>query len=153
MSPLCSSRAWGAKMRRQMARPSSLRWRASFLLALTAAGAFGRLAGAQQRQRHLEGALLTIPTDVVVRVDGKGGSAFVLHVPLAEDVLSGEAAYRVEVQATSRDGASYLVRHDFTRNDVIFGGELHVPFGSGSLPPGEYTVAIKILDTFPGLHR
>jgi len=138
-----------------MARPSSLRCpaRASFLLALTAAGAFGRLAGAQQRQRHPEGALLTIPRDVVVRVDGKGGLELVIPVPQAEGFLSGEAAYQVEVQATSRDGAGYRVRHDFTRNDVIFGGELHVPLGAEALSAGEYTLAVSILDTFPGLHR
>ena len=136
-----------------MARPSSLRCpaRAAFLLALTAACAFGRLAGEQQ-QRHPEGALLTMPADVVVRSDGQGGLVFVIHVPLAENVLSGEAAYLVEVHATSRTGATYRLRRHFTRNDVI-GGELHVPLGEAELSAGEYMLAVTILDTFPGLQR
>ena len=138
-----------------MARPSSLRCpaREAFLLALTAACAFGLLAGAAKQQRHREGALLTIPTDLAVKADGKGGSVFVIHVPLAENVLSGEAAYLVEVQAASRTGATYRLRRHFTRNDLVHGGELHASFGSGSLPLGEYSVMIMILDTFPGLQR
>lgn len=137
-----------------MARPSSLRCpaREAFLLALTAACAFGRLAGAAKQQRHPEGALLTIPTDLAVKADGKGGSVFVIHVPLAENVLSGEAAYLVEVHATSRTGATYRLRRHFTRNDVI-GGELHVPLGEAELSAGEYMLAVTILDTFPGLQR
>jgi hypothetical protein len=133
---------------RRPARSCDRAFRPVFLVLAYAAAATGA-----PLHRHPEDSAVAIPRNAEIIPEEKGGWNLVVYSPL-NDLLSTEAAYRLEVRVDSAADARWRVFiQDFMKRDVEKKGQLLVPLSVQDLPPGTYQLTLTILDAHPGLNR
>lgn len=137
-------------------KPSPSVVEAASLLALAAACAVLATTVAERSllHRHPEDALLIIPQDAVISQGEDSGFELVVILHRGDALLAEEAAYVLQVQATSPNNLIHRIVKDITKRDLVDGCKLHLPVNARELPPGYYgNVEITLSDAYPGLGR